>query len=180
MVNRTILSKAVGKRCAFTVLIAAGLLSLGASSHAENKCPWLNEATASGFLGGDSVGAFTAAMDGKPAVCVFTQSGTQSGAPMRVLRITVEVVQAPHDRYTQAVQNCGATPLELRAIGNEAIECFVEDRKGGSTARVVSRVRDQLFTITISTAMKNDPILDRDALKAKIGVAAEQVAGNLF
>jgi len=45
---------------------------------------------------------------------------------------------------------------------------------------VVGRVRDQIFTITISTTLKNDPILTRDALKARIYTAAEQVAGNLF
>ena len=46
--------------------------------------------------------------------------------------------------------------------------------------RLVGRVRDQVFTITISTTLKNDPILTRDEIKSRIYTAAEQVSGNLF
>jgi hypothetical protein len=37
-----------------------------------------------------------------------------------------------------------------------------------------------VFTIAISSTLKNDPILTREALKTRIYTAAEQVAGNLF
>jgi hypothetical protein len=41
-------------------------------------------------------------------------------------------------------------------------------------------VRNQVFTIDLNSTLKDDPILARDALKARIYTAAEQVAGNLF
>jgi hypothetical protein len=68
----------------------------------------------------------------------------------------------------------------LKAIGNEAMICAADDRKAGIGERVVGRVRDQVFTITIASTLKNDPALSRDVLKVRISSAAEQVAGNLF
>ena len=41
--------------------------------YAANDCPWMNEATASGLLGGTAVGMFQAATTEKAAVCTFTQ-----------------------------------------------------------------------------------------------------------
>ncbi len=41
-------------------------------------------------------------------------------------------------------------------------------------------MRDQVFTIVLSSRVKKNPLLTRDALKARIYTAAEQVAGNLF
>jgi hypothetical protein len=58
--------------------------------------------------------------------------------------------------------------------------CTLESRNTGLTQLVVGRVRDQLFTITFSTTLKEDPILTRMSLKEKAYTAAEQVAGNLF
>jgi hypothetical protein len=145
--------------------------------HAKNNCPWLNEATASGFLGGDAVGDFTDAAPGKPAVCAFTQ---QAAGVLRTLRITVEIAPDPHARMSEVAQACGAGAAALKAIGNEALVCPADDRKGGLGERVVGRVRDQVFTIAIGSTLKDDPTLTREALKAKIALAAEQVAGNLF
>jgi hypothetical protein len=68
----------------------------------------------------------------------------------------------------------------MQAIGNEATSCAADDRKGTLAARAVGRVRDQVFTITISTTLKGDSELTRDVLKSRIYTAAEQVAGNLF
>jgi hypothetical protein len=68
----------------------------------------------------------------------------------------------------------------LKAIGNEALICAADDRKAGMGERIVGRVRDQVFTITIASSVKNDPILTRDILKTRIYTAAEQVSGNLF
>jgi hypothetical protein len=42
------------------------------------------------------------------------------------------------------------------------------------------RVRDQIFTITLSTSLKDDFELNRKMLRARIYTAAEQFAGNLF
>ncbi|MGA9672710.1 MAG: hypothetical protein WBQ94_26065 [Terracidiphilus sp.] len=147
--------------------------------HAENNCPWLNEATAGGLLGGsgNAVGMKTGGIGGQPTVCTFTQ---QDAGVTRTLRMTVEIATEPHVRMSAVAQVCGADASPLKAIGNEALVCTADDRKGGLGERVVGRVRDQVFTITINSTLKADPILNREALKSKIYTAAEQVAGNLF
>jgi hypothetical protein len=153
------------------------LLCLPTAARAANNCPWINEATASGLLGGDAVGAFTPASTGQPAVCTFTQ---QLSDVTRTLRITMEVVPNPQEELKSITANCGTDPAPIQAIGNEATVCTVDGRKGATGERIVGRVRDQVFTITISTTQKMDSILTRDVLKMNIATAAEQVAGNLF
>jgi hypothetical protein len=153
------------------------LLALPAICKAANNCPWLNEATASGILGGEAVGVLTGIGAGETAVCEFTQQGTNF---KRILRVTVEVAPDFHARQEALARSCGGDAVPLKAIGNEALICSANDPKNGQGERVVGRVRDQLFTIAIYTTLKGDPILTREALKARIGTAAEQIAGNLF
>jgi hypothetical protein len=152
------------------------LASLPRPARASNDCPWLNEATASGYLGGDAVGAFKGTSAGGPATCTFTQHGEQV---TRTLTITVEIVSNPHERFSSIAQSCGAASEPLHAIGNEALSCAMDNRHGASE-QAVGRVRDQVFSITIHTTAKDDPVLTRDALKSRIYSASEQVAGNLF
>ena len=157
-------------------LLGGCIIGLPARAMAANNCAWITESTASGLLGGDAVGEVSAA-SGQPTVCTFTQMGA---GVKRTLRITVEIAPEPHARMEAVAQVCGADQLPIKAIGNEAMVCAADDRKAGPGERVVGRVRDQVFTITISTTLKNDTILTRDALKTRIYTAAEQVAGNLF
>jgi hypothetical protein len=159
------------------VAISLLFLDLAANCHAKNDCPWLNEATASGLLGADAVGDFTAASTGQPAVCTFTQTAANF---TRTLRITVEVTPDTHARLQAAVQTCGKSAEPMQAIGNEASMCSLENHNASSGEFVAGRVRDQLFTITFTTTLKDDPILTRAALKDKAHIAAEQVSGNLF
>jgi hypothetical protein len=152
-------------------------LGLVTTCQAKNNCPWINEATASGLLGGDAVGDFAEASAGQPAVCTITQTGAGF---TRTLRITVEVTPDTHARWESAAQACGKNAAPLLAIGNEASMCALDNRNSGLAELVVGRVRDQLFTITLSTTLKDDLILTRMALKEKAYTASEQVAGNLF
>jgi hypothetical protein len=94
--------------------------------------------------------------------------------------VTVEIAADAHARLGIIAQSCGNDTTPLKAIGNEAILCSADDRKAGVGERVMGRVRDQVFTITIGSSLKNDPILTRETLKTRIYTAAEQVAGNLF
>jgi hypothetical protein len=167
------------RRAVKVIGLALAGICLAAPSlcHAKNDCPWLNEATASGFLGGSALGDFTAAATGKPAVCTFVE---QEANFTRTLTITVEIAADAHARMSEVAQICGAGASTLKAIGNEALVCPANDRKAGMGERVVGRVRDQVFTVTIGTTLKDDQEMTRDALIAKIGTAAEQVAGNLF
>jgi hypothetical protein len=153
------------------------LLIFAARGEAKNNCPWMNEATASGLLGGDAVGEFTDVAPGKPASCVFTQAGANF---THALRITVQVTPDTHMHFETAAQACAKNASPLEAIGNEASMCTLDNRSTGLTQLVVGRVRDQLFTITFNTTLKDDPILTRMSLKERAYTAAEQVAGNLF
>jgi hypothetical protein len=158
-------------------LFAICLMFAPAAAHAANNCAWINEATASGLLGGDAVGEVSEAVSGQPTVCTFTQ---MTAGGKRTLRLTVEVAGDPRSRLAVIEQSCGADASPLKAIGNEALVCAADDRKTGIGERVVGRVRDQVFTITIASTLKNDPLMTRDVLKVKIYTAAEQVSGNMF
>jgi hypothetical protein len=166
-----------GSRILVAALVGVCLLVAPAVAHAANNCAWINEATASGLLGGDAVGEVSEAVPGQPTVCTFTQI-TAGGK--RTLRITVEIAGDPHARLAAIEQSCGADAAPMKAIGNEALVCATDDRKTSIGERVVGRVRDQVFTITIASTLKNDPVLTRSVLKVRIFTAAEQVSGNLF
>lgn len=159
------------------MLLWACMICIPVGARAANHCAWLNEATASGLLGGEAIGEVTETAATEPIVCTFTR---QSAGAMRTLRLTVEISADPHARLNAMAQVCGADENPLRAIGNEALSCAADDRKGGIGERVIGRVRDQVFTITISSSLKNDPGLNRDELRSRIYTAAEQVSGNLF
>jgi hypothetical protein len=68
----------------------------------------------------------------------------------------------------------------MKAIGNEAILCSADSGKRVLAERVIGRVRDQVFTITLGTTVKDDFVLTADERKKRVATAAEQVAGNLF
>ncbi|KAA6460343.1 hypothetical protein DYQ86_15015 [Acidobacteria bacterium AB60] len=148
-------------------------------AQAENKCPWLNEATATDLVGGgNAVGSYVAATGSKPAVCTFTEQG---GKAVRTLQIAVGIAPDPHEEFLASVRrDCRGVSDPLKAIGNEAVTCGVLRREVVIGERVLGRVRDQLFSITLSTTMAHDPVLTPAILKMQISVAAEQVAGNLF
>jgi hypothetical protein len=154
-----------------------GLICIPTFCQAKNNCPWINEATASGLLGGDAVGEFTEASAGQPAICNFIE---KDAAVTRTLRITVLVTPDFNAGLRSAAQACGVDSASIQAIGNQALICAADDRKGALGERIVGRVRDQVFTITLSASLKGDLLLTREALKARIYTAAEQVSGNLF
>jgi hypothetical protein len=153
------------------------LIAHPGAGRAANNCTWINEATASGLLGGDAKGDFAAAAGNTPAVCNFVEQGA---GHTRTLRIAVEIAADPHARLGEIAKACGTGAAPLKAIGNEALVCTADEGKNRMGERAIGRVRDQVFTITISTTLKDDRILTRDALKTRIYTAAEQVSGNLF
>lgn len=160
--------------------IGLGIVLLGgpAAMLAANNCPWMNEATASGLLGGDAVGAYSPGSTNQPAVCAFTQSAADV---TRILKISIEVAQDdPHTHLMKAEAACRSTTSPLKAIGNEAVTCAVSEERGIRGARSIGRVRDQIFEIVITTTRTEDPILTAAALRIRINTAAEQVSGNLF
>jgi len=165
------------RRLGFGLLGAVCIIGVPTKACAANTCAWINEATVSGLLGGDAVGEVATAEAGKQTVCTFTQKGADV---RRTLQVTVEISTDPHARMDAVARICGADVAPLTAIGNEALVCAANDRTVGSGERVVGRVRDQVFTITIASTLKDDRLLSRKELRSRIYTAAEQVAGNLF
>jgi hypothetical protein len=181
---------------ALRIALVVLALLIPASAHATNNCPWLTEATVGGLLGGTVVGSYTAGplvttstsatitpdagptvrMD-QPGTCVFID---KEGAGMRELTVTMEVSPDAHTKLAGMMQACGASSQLLQAIGNEAAVCAMDMHKKSVSERVVGRVRNQIFTITIHTTLNDDPVLNASALMTRIYTASEQVAGNLF
>ena len=157
--------------------LALCIFGLPGSAHASNNCPWINEATVSGLLDGPAVGAFNQGSVGQPATCNFAFKRAGGG---RTLAISVETVQDAHARVMSMAKGCKQPQEVLPAIGNEAYVCTTEHGKEAVAERVVGRVRDQVFTILISTTGKGDLILSTQDLKSRISIASEQVSGNLF
>ena len=75
---------------------------------------------------------------------------------------------------------CGAGVTPLRAIGNEAVTCAVDSKGKSYGQQVIGVVRNQIFTVTLSTSARKDPAMPREALKEKSRDISEQVAGALF
>lgn len=158
-------------------LSASTALALAVPAHAANNCPWLNEATASGLLGGDAVGAFQASSSLQPAVCTFTD---RIHGATRTLRIQVETPPDTEARLKSLEKSCGPGITALPAIGNEAVACSTARAGKQIGEQAIGRARDQIFVIRIHSSMPNDPVLTRPTLTARIRTAAAQVSGNLF
>jgi hypothetical protein len=156
----------------------ACIVTFSAACPAQKLCPWLNVATASGFLGGPAT--LTLNMTGQTTgTCTFQLQPDPSGG-----KLSIAVVSAPTPQNGNPVLipfegQCTAAARPLTAIGNEAVTC--EDSAGAVHGRqVIGRVRDSIFTLTLtaSAAEKSDAVDDRLAGKAE--AIAEQVAGILF
>ena len=167
-----------GKVLNFTRAIALLAVGLGFSTaaRAANNCPWLNEATASGILGGDATGLYEPGEGARPATCTFTQ---MEGGARRQLVITLEIVTNPHDRVVELTHRCGPPSEQVASVGNEALRCAAADGKARGE-RVIGRVRDQVFTIAITTTAERDSVLVPHELAMRSLTAAEEVSGNLF
>lgn len=112
---------------------------------------------------------------GSRAACSFVYHDATAS---RELKITVEEVKDPGQAIGAYKARCSAGASPLQAIGNEACAAEIKGQTYGQ--EVIGRVRDQVFTVTITTSKRNDPSMSRDALKEKTRNIAEQVAGALF
>jgi hypothetical protein len=140
-------------------------------------CPWLNVATASGVLRSSDSETMATLAQGSREVCRFVYHDATAS---RELRITMEQVQDPSQAMTGYKARCSGNASPLQGIGNEAVAC-TRDVKGQTDGeQVIGRVRDQVFTVTITTSARNDLSMSRDALRENTRNIAEQVAGALF
>ena len=140
-------------------------------------CPWLNVATASGVLRSSESGTMATLSRGSREVCSFIYHDATAS---RELRITMEQVQDPSQAMTAYKARCSGASSPLQAIGNEAATCAADTKGHADGEQVIGRVRNQVFTVTITTSARNDPSMSRDELKEKASDIAEQVAAALF
>jgi hypothetical protein len=156
------------------ILLAVALL-WPAISEAAEMCPWLNAATAGGVLGGGVTMTVTRRDSNKDdATCDFVR---KQGAVMHELRIEVQTMGEAVKEFAAFKAQCGSDATSLKAIGNEAVACSLDDKNGHRSAQVVSRVRDRAFVICVITT---DSAMTLASISEKARSVAEQVAGNLF
>lgn len=134
---------------------------------AEEKCPWVNAATAAGVLDGAVKVTVT------PTSCEFVR---HDGSSESSLRIEVEMLGTPHDFASRPAQ-CGSAAVAMKAIGNEAVACAYSEKTGWKAEQVLGRVRNQAFLVRVGT---NDRAATPGGLKEKARKIAEEVAGFLF
>ncbi len=139
-------------RCLFLVFLIA------VTCRGEDVCPWLNNATAAGVLGGQVTLRKIA------DVCIFTSTFSQLGIDVHTASLPYKLV-------------CGPNSTPLKAIGNEAIACSPEEKNGKISEQVAGRVRDRAFVVRITSTDRSIP---RSAFREKVRSVAEQVAGALF
>ncbi|SRR5579864_9127510 len=135
--------------------------------HAEDKCPWINAATAAGMLGGAVKSTVSR------TACEFVRQDTSSEW---ALRIEVETMSAPGEFVSRAA-HCGSVAEALTAIGNEAVACTYSGKKGQTAEQVLGRVRNQAFLVRVSTSDGSGAAKE---MREKARNIAEQVAGFLF
>ncbi len=131
-----------------------------------DPCTWMNQATASGLLGG------AATMTRQPGACLFTR---RSGNVTRELRVSTQTVAAAEATPDTATALCGAKAEPLIGVGNAAAVCATSTGE-----QAVGDVRGRWFRITVTTSQRHDAELDADHRRLAAEMAAQQVAGNLF
>jgi hypothetical protein len=160
-----------------TLALSVLLAPLPAVCQTNVGCPWLNVATASGVLRSSEGGTIATLSEGSRAACSFIYHDATAS---RELRITMEQIQDPSRAMAGYKAHCSGEASPLQAIGNEAVRCAADTKGQADGEQIIGRVRNQIFTVTITTSARNDPSMSRDELKEKTRDIAEQVAGALF
>lgn len=153
------------------------LVPLPGLSQVGKGCPWLNIATATSVLKSDEKSPTASLVQGSPGLCSFDYRDAMAS---RELRITVEQAQDPDQVMKAREGPCRSSASPLQAIGNEAVSCTVSGEGSTSGELIIGRVRDQIFTVRLTTDGRNDPAMVTEAIEDKAHSIAEQIAGALF
>ena len=170
-------SLSVLSRALSVALLFLASLPLWASGicQAKETCPWLNEATAAGFLSGSVTSTVTHPYKNKDdADCEFIH---RDGATVTALQIEVETMSDITAQFPSYLGKCAANPTPLKAIGNLAVACAVDEKKGRYSELIVGRVRERAFVVRINS---NADESTRENFHERVKQVAEQVAGFLF
>lgn len=180
----------------FSIVALVGTLALPAKCSAQARCPWLNAATAAGLLGGEvqmsvtapadpgsikGVGAASYSdqirMDRFDVSCDFTR---KTASNPFTLSIVVKTMADYKKDFATYLALCTGTTVPLKGIGNEAVQCVSKDLSAAGEEKVVARVRDRAFVLTVRREAKPGGGADNDQLSDGARNTAEQVAGSLF
>ena len=160
----------------FPILLLSLALSTPTICHAQTKCPWLNEATARGILSGPVT--VTVKLDDQGAgVCKFTR---QHGSATQELRISVTFMTNIAKQFPVYLAQCPPKSAPLPATGNEAVVCAIHSKADQYAEKVVGRVRNQAFVVSVSSTIQDDPSMTQAMRREKANLTAEMVAGILF
>ena len=162
-------------RCSNTLLLGLAML-MPPVCHGQSKCPWFNEATARGILGG-AVTVTAKTGNRGDGVCEFSR---QQATVVRQLHISVDIMTDIPKQFPTYLAQCQSKPTPLPAVGNEAVMCSIQSKGEQYTESVVGRVRDQAFVVSVSSSVQNDPSMTQEMRREKANLVAEQVAGILF
>lgn len=143
---------------------------------AQAQCPWLNAATAGGLLGGDVQTVVSAPNTLGDVNCDFTRN---PGPAASMLKIDVHTMTNPSKDFGAYLAQCGGPTQPLKAIGNEAVQCFSSSNAKGEE-RIIGRVRDRAFIISLKASPPYRTSSSKAELSDEARNLAEQVAGALF
>jgi hypothetical protein len=160
----------------FHIFLLGLALVTPAMCHGQTKCPWINEATARGILGGDVTLTAKVSEHGD-GICEYSR---QQGAAGRQLRIAVDVMTDIPKQFPKYLAQCPPKSAALHAVGNEAVTCSIHGKQNQQAELVVGRVRDQAFVISLSSSAQDDPSFTQEMRREKANLVAEMVAGILF
>ena len=151
-------------------IVASAGAALGQTG---TSCPWVTSGTAERLLGGEVT--VIARVDGNGAgSCSFVPRSGDSAA-------SIEILVGPMDTHP-----CLQDSLELKALGNEAVQCRHSISSSQQSDQIAGRIRKVFFVVTMtnvpgaSTQEPSDPRLADSYGASPIERLAEQVVGNLY
>ena len=109
------------------------------------------------------------------ALCEFTR---KTSAGESTLLIDVKTMNDPAKEFGSFLTPCAGTTA-LRGIGNEAVQCAGKADSDVGRERVIARVRERVFTLTVQRPSAS-PAASGNELRDDTRNIAEQVAGSIF
>ena len=116
-------------------------------------------------------------MDRFDVTCEFTR---KVNTTTYSLGIVVKTMSDASKDFATYLNLCGGATVALKGVGNEAVQCVTHDAAHEGEEKVIARVRDRAFVLTIHRAIKADDASNGNELSNETRNVAEQVAGSLF
>ena len=151
-------------------ILSSAVSALGQTAPA---CPWVSSGTAERLLGGE-VTLIAHVAENAAGSCSFVRKEGARGA-------SIKIVVGPTDTHP-----CPQDSLQLKALGNEALQCRHSVSPSQQSDQIAGRIRKVFFVVTMTnipgatTQEPTDPRLANYFSASPIERLAEQVVGNLY